>query len=63
MKDDGLMTSSGDRDAGNASQNADELMKSLAMMHATFESTTDAILVTDESNQVRALTKDSARRG
>ena len=55
MKDDGLITSPGGADAGNASQNADELMKSLAMMHATFESTTDAILVTDESNQVRAF--------
>ena len=54
MKDDKLITSFG-RDANNAAQNADELAKSLAMMHATLESTTDAILVTDESNQVRAF--------
>lgn len=32
---------------------ADELATSLAMMHATLESTTDAILVTDEANWVR----------
>jgi PAS domain S-box-containing protein len=32
---------------------ADELATSLAMMHATLESTTDAILVTDEANYVR----------
>ena len=31
---------------------ADELSAALAMMHATFESTTDAILVTDEANYV-----------
>ncbi len=56
MKDERLLSSSagrGIRDA--AAQNADELAKSLAMMHATLESTTDAILVTDESNQVRAF--------
>jgi len=33
--------------------NADELASALAMMHATLESTTDAILVTDEANYVR----------
>jgi len=32
---------------------ADELATTLAMMHATLESTTDAILVTDETNYVR----------
>ena len=32
---------------------ADELATTLAMMHATLESTTDAILVTDEANYVR----------
>jgi PAS domain-containing protein len=32
---------------------ADELATALAMMHATLESTTDAILVTDETNYVR----------
>src|SRR6476620_8591165 len=56
MKDDRLLTSFGGRDLNEiAVQNADELAKSLAMMHATLESTTDAILVTDESNQVRAF--------
>ena len=56
MKDDRLLTSFGGRDVGDiAVQSADELAKSLAMMHATLESTTDAILVTDESNQVRAF--------
>src|SRR5258706_5787787 len=34
---------------------ADELAKSLAMMCATLESTTDAILVTDESNRVTSF--------
>ena len=33
-------------------QGADELATALAMMHATLESTTDAILVTDETNYV-----------
>ena len=32
---------------------ADELATALAIMHATLESTTDAILVTDEANYVR----------
>jgi len=35
------------------SQSAGELARSLAIMHATLESTTDAILVTDEANYVR----------
>src|SRR5580765_5640441 len=34
-------------------QGADELSTALAIMHATLESTTDAILVTDEANYVR----------
>jgi PAS domain S-box-containing protein len=39
---------------------AEELAKSLAMMHATLESTTDAILVTDEDNHVRAFNEKYA---
>jgi hypothetical protein len=35
------------------SQSAGELATSLAIMHATVECTTDAILVTDEANYVR----------
>jgi PAS domain S-box-containing protein len=34
-------------------QGADELATALAIMHATLESTTDAILVTDQANYVR----------
>lgn len=37
----------------SAAQGADELATALAIMHATLESTTDAILVTDEANYVR----------
>jgi PAS domain S-box-containing protein len=55
MKEERLLTSPGDGDTSDATHQADELAKSLAMMHATLESTTDAILVTDESNQVRAF--------
>jgi len=39
--------------SGASAHAADELATSLAMMHATLESTTDAILVTDEANYVR----------
>jgi len=39
--------------SGGSSDSAIELAASLAMMHATLESTTDAILVTDEVNYVR----------
>ena len=39
--------------AEQVDRDADELATSLAMMHATLESTTDAILVTDEANYVR----------
>jgi PAS domain S-box-containing protein len=38
---------------GGGEHTADELATALAMMHATLESTTDAILVTDEGNDVR----------
>ena len=40
-------------DRGVGEHTGDELATSLAMMHATLESTTDAILVTDEGNYVR----------
>ena len=39
--------------SGVSRHRATELATSLAMMHATLESTTDAILVTDETNRVR----------
>lgn len=55
MKDDNALTSSGNREISAAPEKADELAKSLAIMQATLESTTDAILVTDESNHVRAF--------
>jgi len=43
----------GPKDRGvNGEQGADELATALAIMHATLESTTDAILVTDEANYV-----------
>ncbi len=41
------------KSAGPSSVDADELTTALAIMHATLESTTDAILVTDEANDVR----------
>jgi len=41
------------------SQSAGELATSLAIMHATLESTTDAILVTDEANYVRHFNEKS----
>jgi PAS domain-containing protein len=44
-----------ERDAG------DKLATSLAMMHATLESTTDAILVTDEANYVREFNEKYVR--
>src|SRR6476469_9065895 len=40
---------------------ADELATALAMMHATLESTTDAILVTDEANYVREFNEKYVR--
>jgi PAS domain-containing protein len=43
----------GPKDRGvSGEQGADELATALAIMHATLESTTDAILVTDEANYV-----------
>src|SRR6188472_491827 len=39
----------------------DELATALAMMHATLESTTDAILVTDEANYVREFNEKYVR--
>jgi PAS domain S-box-containing protein len=39
--------------SGASGQSAGELATSLAIMHATLECTTDAILVTDEANYVR----------
>jgi PAS domain S-box-containing protein len=41
------------RQRAGGKHGADELATALAMMHATLESTTDAILVTDEANYVR----------
>ncbi len=55
MKDDRPVTLPEDSDKSGAVQPADDLATSLAMMHATLESTTDAILVTDEANRVRAF--------
>jgi PAS domain-containing protein len=40
---------------------ADELATVLAMMHATLESTTDAILVTDETNYVSQFNEKHVR--
>src|SRR5712671_3905395 len=42
-------------------QGADELATALAIMHATLESTTDAILVTDEANYVREFNEKYIR--
>ena len=42
-------------------QGADELATALAIMHATLESTTDAILVTDEANYVREFNEKYAQ--
>jgi len=39
--------------SGASEQSANDLATLLAIMHATLESTTDAILVTDEANCVR----------
>jgi PAS domain S-box-containing protein len=57
MKNDGISAKVADNDQGAmscASENSvTELATALAMMHATLESTTDAILVTDKANDVR----------
>src|SRR3954466_5220704 len=50
---DGTNLQSAEVDRGAAEHTRDELAASLAMVHATLESTTDAILVTDEANYVR----------
>jgi len=56
MTTESALTSFGGRDVSEAvPQTAGELAKSLALMNATLESTPDAILVTDESNQVRVV--------
>lgn len=47
--------------SGASTHGADELATSLAMMHATLESTTDAILVTDEANYVRECNEKYTR--
>ena len=47
--------------SGAATHGADELATSLAMMHATLESTTDAILVTDQANYVREFNEKYIR--
>jgi PAS domain S-box-containing protein len=47
------LSDQGPKDSGvSGEQGADELATALAIMHATLESTTDAILVTDEANYV-----------
>jgi two-component system sensor histidine kinase/response regulator len=57
MKTDGISANIARNDhramSGASGHSATELVTSLAMMHATLESTTDAILVTDETNCVR----------
>ena len=57
MKNDGVSANIADSDlramSGASEHSVTELASALAMMHATLESTTDAILVTDEANYVR----------
>src|SRR4029453_1790449 len=57
MKNDGVSRNIADDDtramSGASEHSVTELASALAMMHATLESTTDAILVTDEANYVR----------
>jgi len=57
MKNDGASANIARNDhramSGASEHSVTELATSLAMMHATLESTTDAILVTDETNRVR----------
>jgi PAS domain-containing protein len=57
MKNDGVSANIADNHhramSGVSEHSATELASALAMMHATLESTTDAILVTDEANYVR----------
>src|SRR5215468_877526 len=57
MKNEGVSANIADSDhpavSGASEHSVTELASALAMMHATLESTTDAILVTDEANYVR----------
>jgi hypothetical protein len=55
MKNDNAQPSFGIRQIRNAPESADELATSLAIMQATLESTTEAILVTDGTNHVTAF--------
>ena len=61
MKNDGASANIARRDHpamnGASGDSAAELATSLTMMRATLESTTDAILVTDETNRVRDFNK------
>ena len=54
MKNDGVSANIADSDhramSGASEHSVTELASALAMMHATLEYTTDAILVTDEAN-------------
>src|SRR5215510_1198528 len=57
MKNDGVSANIAENDhramSGASEHSVTELATALAMMHATLESTTDAILVTDEANYIR----------
>src|SRR5215468_899508 len=57
MKNDAVSANIADNDhramSGASEHSVTELATALAMMHATLESTTDAILVTDEANYIR----------
>src|SRR5262245_21609512 len=57
MKNDGVSANIAENDhramSGASEHSVTELATALAMMHATLESTTDAILVTDEANYMR----------
>ena len=48
-----VQVSEEDQKPADGEHTANELATALAMVHATLESTTDAILVTDEANYVR----------
>jgi serine phosphatase RsbU (regulator of sigma subunit) len=55
MKEDNSLTSLADGQISTAPETVEDLATSLAIMHATLESTTDAILVTNDSNHVNAF--------
>ena len=61
MKNDGVSANITDDDhramSGASEHSVTELATSLARMHATLESTTDAIVVTDETNRVREFSE------